>query len=389
MSKKTLVMLVGAIAGTVKCADLHAQSNSRFDLGNFVIVRAGDGSTTLSSNAARVDLVEFGLSGTTYTAYDTVTLPSATTGGNNLGNVTLSGSATSDGGVSLSSNGAFITLGGYDAQLGSASVSGTTSTTANRVVATVAVSNLAVSVNPKLTDSSFSGDNFRSVASDGTRFYLSGNASATANRGVRYAATSSATASTQIINANTRQVRLVNGRAVYASASGISYSSSASPTTADAAPIALTLSAAVSDTGQFVFFDRSSTVGVSDLGGVDTLYVVDGSAVRKYEYSGTGTNWTSRGSFTTAASAFGLAGAVTTSGVQLVAVAKTASDNAIYALLDSVAFGGTVSGSMTSVATAGANFTFKGVEYVPEPGTLSLLALGTLPILRRRQRTRA
>src|SRR5205814_2269925 len=71
--------------------------------------------------------------------------------------LTVSGSSTSEGGLSLSGNGSYLTLAGYDAATGTAAVSGTTAATINRIVGRVdAMGNVATSTR---LDSAFSASN--------------------------------------------------------------------------------------------------------------------------------------------------------------------------------------------------------------------------------------
>ena len=371
-----------AVVGVVLLSSYSAaQSNSQFDTGNFVIVRTGDGVTTTSNAATPVTLLEVDTVGS---FFDSKQLPAYNFGGNNQGGFTLSGTATSEGGLSLTTNGTSVVLAGYDAELGTSSVSITTSATANRVVASVLTSNLSVDVKPRLSgDSSFSGNNVRSVASDGTKFYLSGNASSNADRGVRYAAGKAATSATQIINANTRQSLLVNDRVVYATQTSILRTSSALPTTTDSG---VSLGITLTDAGQFAFFDRSASVGDSNLGGVDTLYVADNStssSLRKFEFDGT--SWVARGVAATSVGLFGLAGyASGTQVVLLTSQVANVDNNKLFRFIDTSAFGSLISGSFVEIGSAGAKYRFKGIAFVPEPAALSLLALGALGLRRRR-----
>ena len=64
------------------------------------------------------------------------------------------------------------------------------------------------------------------------------------------------------------------------------------------------------------------------------------------------------------------------------------SGTTLSGLTDASGIGGTLSGSLTTLATAGTNTGFRGVGlFVPEPGSVGLLVL-TLPLALRRRRTR-
>lgn len=84
-----------------------------FTPGNLVVERIGDGTTTLSSVASAVSIVEYSTAGGS--AQQTINLP--TTGSNQ---VTDSGTATSAG--YLNSYGAYLAVPGYNAAAGTAGV---------------------------------------------------------------------------------------------------------------------------------------------------------------------------------------------------------------------------------------------------------------------------
>jgi hypothetical protein len=83
------------------------------------VVRLGDGVTPLSGAAAPVFIDAYdGVTGTT--AGPSIALPTTTVGVNRA--LTLSGSASAEGGLSRSVDGAWVTLGGYELPLGTAAV---------------------------------------------------------------------------------------------------------------------------------------------------------------------------------------------------------------------------------------------------------------------------
>src|SRR5262249_37081183 len=106
-----------------------------------------------------------------------------------------------------------VTLAGYDADPGTASVASTTSSTVARVVARVDGDG-GVDTTTAVTDT-FSGNNVRgAVTDDGSRFWVAG-----ANGGVRLAALGGAGATTQITSAaptNLRTIGIAGGQ-LYAS----------------------------------------------------------------------------------------------------------------------------------------------------------------------------
>ena len=182
-----------------------------------VVDQVGTGSAALTSAATATFLDEFTLAGGT--SFNQIALPTvATTSGNRA--LTNSGSATSEGELSLSSDGNYLLLGGYNANSGTASIASTTSAADNRVIGVVNINTGAVDTTTALTDA-FSGNNIRTAASpDGTTLYAGG-VQSTGTTGVRYA-TYGATTSTALGTVNPINVRVVNifNNQLYASSGG-------------------------------------------------------------------------------------------------------------------------------------------------------------------------
>jgi hypothetical protein len=153
-----------------------------FTPGNIVISRIGDGSAALNSAATAVFLDEYTTAGV---FVQTVALPTADSGANQT--VTNSGSATSEGFVRRSQNGAYLMVVGYDAPTGTASVATTLSATFNRVIARVAADG---TIDSTTAFDAYSAGNVRSAVSiDGTAFWVAGTGTGTgaaATGGSRY-----------------------------------------------------------------------------------------------------------------------------------------------------------------------------------------------------------
>src|SRR6478735_8973933 len=149
-------------------------SAAGFSSGDIVVLRVGTGSGALSSAASAVFLDEYNSSGT---LVQSIALPTTVAGANRR--VTVSGSATSEGALALSADGLYLTLGGYDADPGTASVVSTAAAATNRVVARVDGDGV-IDSSTAITDT-FSGSNIRgAVTDDGSRFWAVGS-----NGGVR------------------------------------------------------------------------------------------------------------------------------------------------------------------------------------------------------------
>ena len=99
-----------------------------FKPGDLVIYRTGDGTTGLVNTGNPVFLDEYTPTGT---LVQSIEMPTSASGANNP--LIASGAATSEGQLTRSTNGQYITLTGYDAALGSATSSLANSTTIPRV----------------------------------------------------------------------------------------------------------------------------------------------------------------------------------------------------------------------------------------------------------------
>ena len=166
-------------------------SAAGFTSGDIVVVRVGDGTAALSGVVTAVFLDEYNASGT---LVQSIASPTSGAGANRR--VTVSGSATTEG-ARASADGRYLSLGGYDADPGTASVVGTSATTVPRVVTRVDAAGV-VDSSTAITDA-FSTNNIRGVVTDdGNRSWAVGS-----NGGVRLVALGSTGATTQINSAPT------------------------------------------------------------------------------------------------------------------------------------------------------------------------------------------
>ena len=342
-----------------------------FTPGDLVIYRVGaggTGSTALTSAATAVFLDEYSPSGT---LVQSVALPTSDNGANQT--LTDSGSSTSAGLITLSVDGHYLLITGYDAAVGTAGVAGTASSTVNRVVGRVAADG-TVDTTTALTDS-FSTNNIRSAASvDGTTLYIGGAGAGTgssATGGVRIA-TFGDTSSTLLSETvtNIRQVNIFDGQLYVSDQSGSSIRlgtvGSGLPTTSG--QTITNLPGFATSTGSpYAFFFADLDAGVT---GVDTLYVADDSAtasgggIQKYSLvSGT---WTANGvlassSGTATATVRGLTGVVSGTSVTL----YTTNGSLLGTVTDTSGYNATITGTVSTLATAGTNTAFRGVAFVP------------------------
>ena len=344
-----LTVLQGAAAGSARAA--------AFGDGDLVVVRVGSGTGTLASAAAPVFLDEYGPSGT---LVQSVPLPTATAAG--AAPLTLSGSATSEGALALSTDGRYLTLAGYGAAPGTAAVASTSASTVPRVVARVGADG-AIDTSTALADAHTGSTVRGAVTDDGSRFWTTGGAG-----GVRLAslgATTSASVSGGTTVANFRVPVIAGGQLHVSSASGaaagVNRVGTGLPTTSSG--LTPLLSPAPASPYGFVLLDRSAAVP-----GVDTLYVADDTSgtggILKYSTSD-GTTWTAQGSFRPAGeSARGLAGSVRPDGSVRLA-ATTATSTSLVAVTDTAAFDAPFAGSGTTLVAPAPNTVLRGVALAP------------------------
>jgi hypothetical protein len=324
---------------------------------DFFVVRVGDGAAALTTSSTAGFLEHHHLDGTS--AGSTLSLPTAVSGANKP--LTFSGTATSEGGLSRSDNGHYLTLAGYAAAPGVATISGTTAAANNRVVGRVDAAGVIDTTT--LFTTAFGGNNIRSAtSSDGTSFWASGGVGA-----VEYIQLGQSTA-TQINTAptNIRFLHVFGGQLYGSSGSGtftnVFTVGSGLPTTTGQTVTSFTgMPTSTASPYSFVLLDRSAAIA-----GFDTLYVADdravssGGGVQKWTYNGT--TWALAATFTQGTNGFrGLAGIVTGANVTLIATSALASANTIVTFVDT----GAASPVGTVIATAPTNTAYRGIAFAP------------------------
>jgi uncharacterized repeat protein (TIGR02543 family) len=328
-----------------------------FTAGNLVVERIGNGSTVLSNAASTINLVELNTSGTTIQTLGTIFT------GSNL--LTESGSATSNG--FLNSYNTFLGVPGYNSALGTLSVASLNTKATNLIGTGASVTSRAVfpTGGPSVTPPSpFSGNNFRSVVPiSSTAFYASGTASGTPNTGgVWYF---DGTGLTQISSTTTgqpvncRNVEVYNNQLYLSSSTGtylgISKLGTGLPTSSNqTATLEINMGAGASPYG-FVLSPDGNTMYVAD----DRTTASGGI----YKFTKSGGTWSQ---------AYLLGTGVSSIGARGLMVDFSGSDPIIYATTGETAANriikitDTGSGSSsTTLATAAANYIFRGVDFTP------------------------
>ncbi|OLR92038.1 hypothetical protein BJP25_24500 [Actinokineospora bangkokensis] len=330
-----------------------------FTPGDVVVLRVGTGGAALSNAATAAFLDEYTAAGTLVRS---VPLPTEGSGANRR--LLVSGSATSEGSLSLSQDGRYLTLAGYDAAAGTASVATSTSAAVNRVLAKVGGDG-ALDTSTAVTDA-FSGNNVRGATSaDGSGYWAVGGTS-----GLRYVPAGGG-ASTQLAATptNIRAVTAAGGQLFFSTGSGTTgVYSVPQATTSGQTPVLVAPSASPYGV---VALDRDATVP-----GVDTLYVADDTSASGgvLKFSSDGTSWTARGSFRPNGSAArGLTGQVTPTGVTLFAV-TTAGAGTLVKVDDTAAFNAPIAATGTNLVTGATNTALRGVAFAPAASTPPVVA---------------
>jgi hypothetical protein len=326
-----------------------------------VVGPAADGGALSSASAAVTLQVREASSGALLREYS---LPTVASGANHP--FSLSGSSTSEGALNLSADGQFLTLAGYAAVPGVASVNGTSANASRCVARQALVGGVDTTT---LVTSGYLGNNIRAAASvDGTGYWLAGTAARDA--GVRYVVHGS-TGETAEVNAEIQNIRVTHvfGGQLYASTQ-----SGAAPTDTVSRVFAVGTGAPIGPAPlrhlPGVTLKTPNTFALLDLDpavtGFDTLYVSDttnGAGVWKYQ-TVDGLTWTQRAQLSVVGSAacFGVSARVVGAGV---VVLCSASDGWIYRWEDTTGSGDGGVNTGTGIVFGAEGTAFRGLVFLP------------------------
>jgi hypothetical protein len=381
LNKRSGMMMAAVVAGL----GLRA-SAAPFALGDLAIYQVGTGSAALSSGSTAVFIDEYTPTGM---FVQSIPMPTAVSGSNNP--LTASGTASSEGNLSLSGNGQDLVFTGYAAAPGVASIAGTSTTSATPTLRDIGLVNAQGAIDTSTTTTAFSGNNPRSAASpDGVSLYAAG-----ANTGIiNLIDGSTGTAGTLISSSvtNNRVVNVFNGQLYVSTGSGGTYRIAAVgaglPTTtgqtySEVAGVPINTSTGTPVVGPYEYLFASSTddaglvVGTGDTGAIEKFILSNGS----YQADG----------FVGLNASTGLTAIQSDiAGVETETLYAT-TPSGLYELTDSGL--GALTGTPSEIATAGANEAFRGIALaptaaVPEPASIGLMS-GALFLLGRRRRNRA
>jgi hypothetical protein len=350
-------ILLTTLISTLAVSAVHAQF---FTAGDLVVLQEGNGSAALTSAGTPIFLDQYTTSGT---FLDFTAIPSS--GSSSLVN---SGTAASEGSLTLSANGQYLVFAGYNAPAGTASIAGTASSADPRGVATVdANGNYTLATT---TSSFYSANNIRSGTTDGSgNFWAAG-----ATSGQMYLGTGpAANVSTNV--PNSRVIQDIGGNLYYSTGSGSRgvYEISGTPTSASAIANLLIPSGTLGTNASPYDFAFNS--------GMTIAYVADSTEFTNSTTYGGVEKWTngiSGWGFAYSLSlgtngAFGLA--VDFSGANPIIYATSANGTNLFDIVDT---GSTATGTL--LATANANEAFRGLDFAPqaapEPSTFALAGCG-------------
>lgn len=348
---------------------LFVWAQTPFVPGNLLVLKAGNGTASSSTASVPVAVVEYDKTGQ---SVQTINVPS--TGSDKLVLSTIK-TTTIEGALSLSDDGNYVTFAGYDAEVGATSVQNSSGSTTNTAVVLRTVGHFDANGHFFATKgSSFPGGNGSGVRAavqlDDHRAWITGSANY-----LRYVdltrtdadGSSSVWTSTYTIKSN-NDINIFNNQVYFSSAGStpgvyvINDTDNRFPTsTTNTAPVLLTIPGLGADPNGFVFFDTNEDA-IPDL-----LYIADEDVsvgLQKYCYDGA--NWTAKGTVQvptglTEKALRDVAG-VYENGTYVI-YTNTGSD--ILSFTDTAAPDANISATGQVLATADANYVFRGISFTP------------------------
>jgi hypothetical protein len=351
----SVIFSMAASVAAVTAGAGPSSASSSFAAGDLVVYRVGTGSGALTSAGTAVFLDEYSPTGT---LVQSIALPTTTVGTNHR--YVDSGTATSDGQLTLSADGQYLLAAGYDSGLGTAGVTGTNAVTVARVDA-----NAAVDTSTALPTFA-SGNNVRSATStDGNTIWVAGGA------GGIGATTLGSTTSVALSGSftNFRQVNVFGGQ-LYASSNkkSIAIASIGSGTPTSGTQTVTNLPGVPTTVDVYGFLLLTLGAGPSP----DTLYFADNTAGAIEKYGLSGGSWVAEGSIAVA-NVVGVTGTVDAGHATLYATITNSSGTSgvLSKVTDAGGAGAAASGSPSVIATAATNQAFRGVAFSPSNGSSS------------------
>ena len=349
-----LIVRAGKVPKAPAARQASTAPAAAFTPGNLVVYRVGDGGGALSGNAAAVFLDEYTTGGT---LVQSIAMPTAVNGSNKR--LTASGTATSEGFLTRSVDGNYLIVPGYDTNVGTASITTSTSATINRVIGRIdAAGN--VDTTTALTDGISGGNPRGATSTNGTDLWISGTSSGGGIRYTTFGATTSTALNTTVTNL--RASNIFGSQLYVTSASGTTRLvavGTGTPTTSGQTLNALTGLDSTTLTGPYAFFFAQLGAGP----GNDTVYIADEGASLIKKFCLVGGTWAAKGTVASTA-VRALTGVVSGSNVTLYVENN---GSTLSSLTDTSGFNANLTGSLSTIATAGTNKAFRGVALAPAP----------------------
>lgn len=374
---------------------LVAPEASAYTAGNIVVAKVTNSSAT-GAQAATITLIEMDKTGNVIGT----PIVAPTSGASAL---TIKISATTEGILTLSPDGKYVSIAGYRADVGT--VNPGTSLVINRAIGRLDVTSGVLDTSTDFL--AFRGDSVRGAATvNGTDYWISGAAAlAQADGGVRYLPSSAyGTSNATVTAVNNGATGNPNGRGVAIFENQLYTSSSATnpgsgvwkvgtglPTT-DAQTYAAVESGQAAQI--FFFADLSPTNGYN--GGVnDTLYLSSTTGLYKYSYDQGTDAWAAVGSpVALTTTLLDIGGGVTDPGTVAIFGSSSTANDTLYSLIDSSGYNQPITATWNALANAplaGTTSQYRGIVLltIPEPTNVALLLLGVATLTRRARRSRS
>jgi hypothetical protein len=377
------VVMKKLLLSLLTVTSLIVTANAQFAPGNLAVLRLGNGTETLANTGNSVFIDQFTPLGSYVNS--TAILNSGASA------LVMSGTATSEGSLTRSTDGRYLTFAGYNTTAGIPYASSLPATSASLVPRAVGQVNDAGSYNLVTTTTAAYGGtsstagNPRSVITDGANNYWGvGTSSSSSTRGTYYYGTASSPAWIE----GTKSPRVINmfgGNLYYSVSSGAAGASgiwgfSGQPTSGPLVATQLIDTGVSSGNYDFALNSAMTLVYVAD----DRASASGG--IQRWDWSGS--SWSLTYTLGTGVANVGARGlAVDFSGADPVIYATTAEGTA-NRLITITDLGG--SSVATTLATAPANEIFRGLDFtpIPEPATTALLGIGLLLFCYRFRRLR-
>jgi len=348
-------------AATSVPQNLTVASVPAFTPGNLVVEIVGDGSA-LSNTAMPVAIQEFTTTGTAQSPVQTIAMPQVgSLPAGNPFNLLESGTATSDGFITRSSDARVLCIPGYNGTPGEA---GIVVSSEKRVIGTLTSAGGTPDTSRGIT--AYGGNNFRSVASvDGTAFWCGG-PDGVAPMGIVYY--NGVSISTLNAGCNGRTIRIINNTLYFSSGA------SGNPSIGvHQLGLSGTLPTSGPQTSTAILTNSNLTSPYGfDINPEGTIaYVADDNAVNGgvYRFDKSGNSWTMTYRLNTTQARGLIVDWSASPAVVYVTDAAVVSANNILKITDNGA-----GSSATTLATASANHVFRGLAFTPlavSPSTIT------------------